>query len=309
MVLGGFVFARLAMAEEPPKETSTAETPVQMIVTVEAKHGKQAPIIKEEDVQVLEGKERDEIKDWGPLQASQGNLELFILVDDATRTTAFGTQMRSLSDFISKQPANTAIGLGYMRDGTVTIKQNLTTDHAQAAKALRLPLGDAGASPSPYFSLTDLIKRWPQGNARREVLMITDGIDRFYGSGPSDPYVDQAISAAQRAGIVVFSIYSPGAGHFGHTFWRMNWGQIYLSQLSDETGGESYYLGTGAPVSFAPYLNDLAARLNRQYLLTFVPKTEKKSGERSVKVRTEVKNAELVSADRVYVPAAVSAAQ
>ena len=55
----------------------------------------------------------------------------------------------------------------------------------------------------------------------------------------------------------------------------MNWGQNYLSQISDETGGESYYLGFGAPVSFVPYLDDLTHRLTRQYLLTFLAKPEK----------------------------------
>ena len=168
----------------------------------------------------------------------------------------------------------------------------------QAAKALRLPLGDAGASGSPYFSLVDLIKRWPEGPVRREILMVSDGIDRFGGGGPSNPYVDSAIEEAQRAGVIIYSIYSPGMGHYGHSFWRMNWGQNYLSQISDETGGESYYLGFGAPVSFAPYLDDLNHRLTRQYLLTFLAKPERKAGFQQFKLRTEVPNAELVAADR-----------
>jgi len=190
-----------------------------------------------------------------------------------------------------------------MRNGTADILQNLTNDHAQAGKALRLPFGDAGASGSPYFSVVDLIKRWPEGPVRREILMLSDGIDRFGGSGPNNPYVDSAIEDAQRAGVIIFSIYTPGVGHFGHSFWRMNWGQNYLSQISDETGGESYYLGFGAPVSLAPYLDDLTHRLTRQYLLTFLAKPEKKAGVQQVKLRTEVPNAELVAADRVYVPA------
>ena len=143
------------------------------------------------------------------------------------------------------------------RNGTADILQNPTSDHAQAGKALRLPLGDAGASGSPYFSVVDLIKRWPEGAVRREILMVSDGIDRFGGGGPSNPYVDSAIEEAQRAGVIIYSIYTPGVGHYGHSFWRMNWGQNYLSQISDETGGETYYLGFGAPVSLAPYLDDL----------------------------------------------------
>jgi hypothetical protein len=43
--------------------------------------------------------------------------------------------------------------------------------------------------------------------------------------------------------------------------------------------------------------------MTRQYLLTFLAKPERKAGFQSFKLRTEVPNAELVTADRVYVPA------
>jgi hypothetical protein len=64
-----------------------------------------------------------------------------------------------------------------MSNGIAQVMQNLTNDHALAAKALRFPLGNPGASASPYFSLEDLLKRWPASDERREFLMITDGID------------------------------------------------------------------------------------------------------------------------------------
>jgi hypothetical protein len=190
-----------------------------------------------------------------------------------------------------------------MQNGTAKVEQNLTSDHAQAAKALRLPMGAGGANGSPYFSLSDLIKRWPESTARREVLMISDGIDRYYGTGDlSDPYLDEAIGSAQRAGILVSAIYSPGVGHFGHSYWQTYWGQLYLAQVADRSGGESYYIGfSGPPVSVAPYLEDLTRRLSHQYLLTFLAKPPKKAGLQPVKLKTEVSNVDLVSADRVYV--------
>lgn len=190
-----------------------------------------------------------------------------------------------------------------MKNGAAQIVQNLTSDHALASKALRLPLGMAGVNASPYFSLGDLIKRWPESTARREVLVVSDGLDRFWGGGPDNPYVESLIEPAQRAGVIVFAIYTPGVGHYGHSFCRIYWGQISLSRLADETGGEAYSIGfNGPPVSFVPYLDDLAHRLTRQYLLTFLAHPEKKAGMQQVKVVTEVPNAEIVSADRVYVP-------
>ena len=259
-------------------------------------------MIDARDVMVYLKHERAKVTDWVPLKDSRAGLQLFLLIDDSSNTS-LGSQLEDLKQFIASQPPTTEIGVAYMQNGTAMILQNLTSDHALAAKALRLPMGNAGASASPYFSLGDLIKRWPEAKVPREVLMVTDGIDRYWGSGPDDPYVSSTIDQAQRAGVVVFAIYMPGVGHYGHSFWRMNWGQNYLSQIADETGGEAYYLGNGAPVSFSPYLDDLSGRLGRQYWLTFLAQAEKKAGFQQVKLQSELPNVDLVSADRVYVPA------
>jgi len=303
-----FVFAlaitALVISAVAAEDTSTpAAVPVNMVVTVEAKHGANPPEIEREDVMVYEGRERDKVTDWLPLRGDHAGLEFFILIDDAANTS-LGSQLDDIRQFILAQPQSTKIGVAYMQNGIALVVQNLTSDHAQAAKALRLPLANAGAGASPYFSLSDLIKRWPEHNERREVLMVSDGIDRVWGSGPDDPYVDSVIEEAQRAGVLVFAIYTPGEGHYGHSFWRINWGQLYLSEVAAETGGESYYIGfSGAPVSFVPYLDNLTERFNRQYLLTFLAKPQKKAGMQKVKLMTEVPNAELVSTERVYVPA------
>jgi hypothetical protein len=253
---------------------------------------------------VYEGKVRDTVTSWLPAKADHADLEFFILIDDSANAT-LATQFDDIRQFINSQPATTKVGIAYMRNGTAEITQNLTADHAQAAKSLRIPMGIGGASASPYFSLTDLIKRWPAGSPRREVLMISDGIDLYYGAGDlQDPYVDEAIEQAQRAGIIVFAIYNPGAGHYARSYWRTNFGQLYLSRVADETGGEAYYIGfTGPAVTFVPYLDDVEHRLDNQYLLTFLAKPEKKAGMQRVKLTTELPNTELVGADRIYVPA------
>jgi len=292
--------ARPAFAQQPP----AAGTPVHMVVTVEARHGSVPPEISREDVMVYQGHDRDKVTDWAPLQGDQAALELFILLDDSSNTS-LGSQLEDLRQFINAQPPTSKVGVAYMQNGIARIEQNLTTDHAQAAKALRLPLGDPGINASPYFSLSDLIKRWPESAARREVLMITDGIDRYWGSDIQDPYVDAAVADAQRAGIIISAIYTPGQGHYAHSYWRTNWGQNFLAQVSDETGGESYAIGFyGPPVTMSPYLDDLGHRLTHQYLLTFLAKPEKKSGMQRIRLQTEVPNAELVGASQVYVPAA-----
>jgi hypothetical protein len=300
VLLVSAVLVTSAAAQDAAKPAGPS---VPMIVTVEAKHGANVPEITQQDVMVFEGRERDKVTDWIPLRGDHAALELFILIDDAANTS-LGSQLEDIRQFITAQPATTRIGIGYMQNGMAQVVQNLTSDHALAAKALRLPLGEAGANASPYFSLGDLIKRWPDSNDRHEVLVVSDGIDRFWDNGPDDPYVSTVIEQAQKTRTVVFAIYTPGEGHYGHSYWRVNWGQLYLSRIAAETGGESYYIGFyGSAVSFVPYLDDLTQRLTRQYLLAFIPKPQKKAGMQNVKLMTEVPNAELVSADHVFVPA------
>ena len=296
------VIPHSVMAEQ--KEATTG-TPVRMVVSVEPKHGNEVPTIAQQDVLVYQGHDRRPVTSWTPASGDHAGLELAILIDDSAGFS-FGSQMGDIRDFIAEQAPTTMIAVGYMRNGTVSLTQNFTQDHAAAAKALRLPQGFTGAEASPYFSLQDFIKKWPTSPAipRREVLMITSGIDAFYGGGYPDPYVDAAIRDARCAGIVVFSIYTPDAGHFGHTYWRIYWGQNYLAQLSEETGGESYYfLGGQAPVAFQPYLNQMTGRLGNQFLLTFLAKPETKAGTEPVKVSTEIRDVDLVAQDKVCVPA------
>jgi hypothetical protein len=299
ILLGVVAFGPKLIAQNQPASNGV---PVHMVVTVEARKGNDVPEITREDVKVYQGKELRPTLDWVPLRGEHAAMEFFILIDDGL-TTEVGTQLDDIRQFINGQPATTAIGIAYMRDGTAQIAQNPTTDHAQAAKALRLPIGEPGINASPYFAVTDLIKRWPAQAVRREVLAITDGVDRFYGGSLNDPYVDEAVASAQKAGVIIYSIYYPGVGHYGRSYWRVNWAQNYLSQLSEETGGESFYMGFGPPVSFGPYLEQLSRRLEHQYLLNFAAKPEKKDSLQKVKLRTEVPNAELIAADAVYVPA------
>jgi len=279
--------------------------PVHTVVTVESHHGSNPPVIQREDVMVYEGKDRDAVTEWVPAQGDRAGLELFILLDDGSNVS-LGTQLEDIRQFINSQPASTRIGVAYMQNGTARIEQNLTSDHALAAKALRLPLGSRGVNASPYFSVSDLVKRWPASTARREIFMASDGVDLYYGAGDlQDPYLQEAIEDAQRAGILVSAVYTPSVGHIGHSYWLSYWGQLYLSELAEKTGGEAYYIGfTGAPVAFAPYLDDVAHRLNHQYLLTFLAKPPKKAGLQRVKIKTEVPNVDMVAPEEVYVPAA-----
>ena len=292
-----------AQAPVPPIQT-------RMTVTLDVMgDNKRTPEVNREDVIVKQGKTRLKVTDWVAACEDQAGLDLFILIDDASDTT-LGLQLQDLRNFITAQPATTSVGIGYMRNATVQIAQNFTTDHAAAAKVLRLPMGSPGAYGSPYLSVVDLMKRWPEDPNRREVIMVTDGIDRMRleprhrGLEPVYPDVDYASTVAQRTGTIIHTIYTPGVGRLHRNFWEATNGQNGISKLSDETGGESFLLGLEPAVSFKPYLDRIQKILNNQYLLTVEATPGKKAGLRRVSLNTEVAGVELNSADNIWVPAA-----
>jgi hypothetical protein len=283
---------------------SSTDVPVHMVVTVKPHHGAQVPAVGADDVKVYQKGQLGTLTSWVPLQGDRAGLQLFILIDDTSRAS-LALQYSSIDKFIEEQPASTAIGVGYMRNGTVFVAQNLTTDHALAEKSLRLPLGFGAAYTSPYLALSDLMKKWPETKDRREILMVTSGIDPLGGGFSNDPftnpYLDAALERAQRGGFIVYSIYSPGASRVGRGFFRANLAQIGLDLLSQKTGGETYYLGYGAPVDITPYLQDVSRNLKNQYGLTFLAKSAKKPTLEPVKVKTEMPNTGLVTAEDGYI--------
>jgi hypothetical protein len=308
--LSTIVAIGLFSAHAQESAPATAIVPVQMTTTVQLlgdDSSKTMPEVKKEDVVVRQAKNRLRVLDWTPARGDHDDLSLFILIDDASGS-GLGSQLDDLRAFINGLAPGASVGVGYMRNATVQIVQNFTTDHALAAKSVRLPMSSAGAYGSPYLSLIDLMKRWPPQPKRREVLMITDGVDRARG-GPrypnsTNPDATSASAVAQRTGTIVHTIFARGVGRAGNNYWEINGGQNNMAMLSDETGGESYFLGMQNPVSFKPYLDSLQKTLDRQYLLRFAAIPGKKSQLQYVKLTTEVAGVEIDSADAVWVEAA-----
>jgi len=303
--VAGAVSLPVRAQEKPAAKSVTAK----ILVTVLPTRDEKPPEIQKEDVIVRVNKERMKVKLWEPARGEYGDLALFILIDDVLDPATSGLT-GDIKDFIKAQAPNTWVGVGYMRNGTVQIAQDLTNDHDKAANAVRLPLGDLGVSGSPYLSLADLAKRWPPHGGRRAVVMVTDGIDRMYrpltrmeAMTPST-YVNSASSAAQRAGILVYSLYVQALGHASRNMWLAQGGQSGISQLAEETGAEAYMLGYTNPVSFKPWLDGVQKNLNHQYWLSFDTQGGSKPTLKPINITTEVRGVEIISADNVLIPAA-----
>ena len=295
----GFLMAFAIWAQAPGVSVST-------VVTLEPRRGKTIPAIEAKDIRVEQGKQQRPVTGLRPLGAGDP-LQLMLLIDDSAHGS-FDTEIPTLQKWVNRMPANAEVAVAYMRNGMAITTANFTKDHTAAAKGIRLASGTAGGNVSPYESLEDAIKKWPvRGSAGRKiVVMVSSGIEGLGGGYNSDnPYVNAGIRAAQKAGVVVYGIYSAGLGHAGHSLWRSTWGQNFLSQLSDETGGESYIIGLGSPVSFQPFLNSIFERLQHQYLLTFEARPEQKAGLQPVRIHIPEKDASIAAPDKVYVPASL----
>jgi VWFA-related protein len=280
------------------QETSTGRA----IVTASSKSSEDTNTVPRQSITLQENRKTQEVTGWVPLRGTRSGLQLVVLLDDSSRGN-LGLQLNDIKNFLGALPPTTQVALGYMRNGSPNLVQKFTNDHAQVAKALRLPSGESGINGSPYFCLSDLVKHWPGGNSnvRREVIMVTDGVDRYSGGrfNPDDPYVQAATSDAQKAGVIVYSIYYRGAGRADRSFAVTDGGQNYLTQVSGDTGGKVYLEGFGNPVSFAPFLSDIQHKLQNQYELSFV--SSAKQGLQNIKVKTSQPNTTLQWPARVPV--------
>jgi len=300
VILAAMLSAALTIGARQAHSQETVQ--VTTVVTVLGPNYTPPPAIGRDDVAVYEGKDKREVTGWVPAQGDKATLELAILIDEADRNE-LGLQFTDLTSFIKSQPKTTGIGIFYANNGTILPASQFSTDHDAVAKTLRLPFGTFGAYASIYLSLSDLISRWPVTGARREVLLLSDGIDRFRGD-PFSPDVDAALEHAQKAGVIIHTLYSSGVGRFGRNMFRVNYGQSNLAKIADGTGGEAFFQGLQTPISFGPFLQQLDMVLKNQYFLAFAAERSKKEkGElKSFRIRTEQRNVEISHADKILVP-------
>jgi len=282
----------------------------QAVVTVMPKSGTGAPVVTESQIQVKIDNKAGTVSSWTPLRGERSGLQIVVLIDDSARSSV-SLQFKDLKNFIQQLPEGAQVGVAYMQNGRAVIAQNITPDRKLATESLRLPLGIAGSSASPYFCLSSLVKNWPSGAStdRREVLMITDGVDLYYGRryDPNDPYVETAVRDAQKAGVVVHSIFYRDTGRFDNSQWTEAGAQNYLLQVSDGTGGKAYWQGFGNPVSFSPFLDDLHTRLMNQYELGILAKPKSKADLQTLKVKTTASGVKIDAPQMVLVPGSESA--
>ena len=128
-----------------------------MVVTVRPSPGDNLPGgLEVGDLTVLRGNTPARVVGLERLSGELANMQLYVLLDDSTRSSSLAIHLPELRTLFESLPATTQLAVGSMRNGTFGLVQAFTADHQEAARALRLPASIPGENGSPYFVLSDL---------------------------------------------------------------------------------------------------------------------------------------------------------
>ncbi len=303
------VLGVLSAASAGYAQNSEGQASAETVVTVLPKNGEAAAPLPESALKVEVNGKQVQPATWQPY--GKGEIQMVLLIDNSARFS-FGRNLGDLATFIKNLPPNVSAAVAYMQNGAAVLSGTLSKDRTATAGELHLPSGTPGSNASPYFCLQDLVKHWPAARsvARREVLMITDGVDPYnVRYDPENPYITSTLDAVNRGGLVVYSIYWRDQGGLDNSQYETNAGQSYLTQVADASGGNFYYEGLTNPVSFVPFLSDLQRRLDNQYELEVPVRAQKKEDYPSLKVRAEGSAVKITAANRVATAPEGAAAQ
>jgi hypothetical protein len=275
---------------------------VRMILTAADHMNHRPPALQPSDVNIMDGT----ITGWVALEPGR-DLELFFLIDDSANYD-FGTKFAELRQFIANQPAAVSIGVAYIHEGALRIAANPTTDRAQLNQVLRAPAG--GTAANPYCALSSLISQWkadPEKKfLRREIILVSaglvnTGIDELAAQDAVCATAETAIQDAERAGVVVYSLYNPPADYASDDWSKVDAGLVSLAAVSYETGGEAYFTGHTPALSLDPFLADITEHLAHQYAVTFRLATPAQTGFQTIFITTRQLNQELMKPGKLWV--------
>ena len=277
--LVGLLLMSGAAFGQPPTQNVEGGTPsrgtgkpVTIPLTIRTGSDRELPELQNIDLVVSEDGEPQQILSVRGMGTNPITLAVLIQ-DDLVSSVA--NEIKPLAEFIRSLPKGSRVMIGYLRTGSMQVKQKFTSDLERAAKSMRPPSGFAGLGPyNPYVEVVDALKKFEaQPLGRRAILLVSDGLDISRGVDSSAPTqsidLQRAINEAQRRGVAIYGFYSPTFASAANRTLAGN-AQSSLLRLSNETGGLAFFQGMGAPVSFEPFIRELDVSLQKQAALTFL---------------------------------------
>ena len=197
-------------------------------------------------------------------------LDLAILIQDDL-VSHVGNELDITRDFILSLPKESRVMVGYIRSGSLQVRQRFTSDLGEAARALRVPVSSTSASPfNPYVEVLEGLGSFDsEGRNPKAVLLISDGLDTSRGFDAASVLhsidLERAIKEAKRRKVTIYSFYAPSVGLTRRNRLAASYGQSSLNRLSDETGGKAFFEGTNDFVTFNSHFARLVGALNERY--------------------------------------------
>ncbi len=262
--------------------------PVTIPITIKVKGTPREVELQTVDLSVIEDGDPQTILSIRAM-GTNSPISLFVLIQDDV-VHSIGLEIKSIADFIRRLPKGSRVAVGYVRAGSLQLRQKFTSDLDKAAKSLRVPLGLASAAPfNPYVEVIEALRRYDsQPAGRRAILLVSDGLDISRGLDTSfagqSLDLQRAINEAQRRSVAIYAFFAPTQTTLMNASLTSN-AQSSLLRLSDETGGRAFFQGLGVPTSFDPFIRELNSALDRQIALTYLS-THPGKGFHRVKITT-----------------------
>ena len=262
--------------------------PVTIPLTIRMSSDEAMPELQNIDLVVSEDGEPQQILSVRGVGTNSPITLAVLIQDDLVPSVA--NEIKPLAAFIRNLPKGSRVMIGYLRTGSLQVKQKFTSDLDKAATSLRPPSGSASVGPyNPYVEVVEALRKFEaQPLGRRAILLVSDGLDISRGvdsSGPTQSVdLQRAVNESQRRGVAIYGFYSPTFASAANRSLAGN-AQSSLLRLSNETGGLAFFQGTGAPVSFEPFIRELDVSLQKQAALTFLS-THLRKGFHKIEVKS-----------------------
>ena len=282
----------LSRSEERPTTMRVNVNEVNVVFTVTDKHNHYIRNLARSDFKVVDDdKPVEEIRSF----RRETNLPLRVgLLVDASNSVRdrFKFEQESAVEFLSQAVRphyDEAFVVGF--DTEVEVTQDFTDDSealAQGVHKLR-PGGGTALYDALYFACRDKLMKSPEGQARRAIVLVSDGEDNS-----SHVTREEAIDMALRADAIVYTISTnfPGGGK----------GDKVLERIADATGGRAF-----EPFQLTDVANAFALiqdELRSQYELSYRPADFRHDGRyRKIEIVAEHKGLRVRSRRGYYAPA------
>jgi Ca-activated chloride channel family protein len=242
-------------------------TRVNMLFTVQDKHGRFVTDLTRDDFEIFEKKAPQKILDF--TAETDLPLRLAVLIDTSNSIRdRFKFQQEAASNFVNSivHEKDKAIVVSF--DTGAELVADLTNDTNKLENAIRdlRPGGGTALYDAIYFACKDkLMLDQPMYKFRRAMVILSDGDDN-----QSHYSRDQALEMAQKADVVIYTI-STNNSHI------VTDGDKVMRYLAEQTGGTPFFPFQASDLNQS--FENIANELRHQYNLFYRPEPEHDDGQ------------------------------